>query len=457
MSKIVYRPPFTRTRDRGYVSTWTGVYNNKSIALPSGRVNFDTTINRVKTIKQEESMTDIVTPGYTQRVSTGEIISKPMNMVSSVYSCADSGLHLRALDAVHQQDYKDSRVLPFYWPTVGHIPHGVNLNNLVALVQTKCLSGIKTSTLQGIVSLAESRKTLNMVLEPLKTIIPALSYIRQLRKGNVNVAIARTQGRKLLINGRDFGTPKYWHKGPGKLIKPPKGNFVIPVGETVSASVLAYNLGVKPLMMDLEAFLKTIPKAHEEKRQTYRSTETVDQTNSAQEVLGTAYFSVSTTTKTKTVIKIRCAALVEDRFDVLSDFGMSVNDVPEAAVQLIPFSFIADYFVNISDVLGAARALRVEKILAFSTVVTIKDETTRTFSNMALKPYIPGVQEFNSIIVPLTGTESLTTIVKSRDVSIPNPTFAYNPRPFRPVVVQNLLSLFVQELSRHSGVKRTFY
>jgi hypothetical protein len=305
----------------------------------------------------------------------------------------------------------------------------------------------------GIVALAESNKTLRMVLAPLQTIGPALAYIRQLRKGNVNVTIARSQGRKLLINGRDFGTPKYWHKGPGRLIKPPTGNFVIPAGDTVSSSVLAYNLGVKPLMMDLEAFLKDIPNAHKEERQTYRGGSQATSKQSTQNVFGTDYFSVSGTTKTETEVKIRCTALVSDRFDVLSDFGMSVHDVPEAAWELIPFSFVLDYFVNVGNVLGAARALRQENILSFSTVVKITDKTTREYSGFALKPNQP----FNQIVRPLTGSETLTSITKTRSVGIPNPQFAYNPSPIRPVVVQNILSLFVQELKRHTGARRTFY
>jgi hypothetical protein len=399
-------------------------------------------------------MTDTVTPGYSQRIATGEIISKPMSKASEVYDGSDTGFHLRAAYSTYTQDYTETRCSPFYWKLATHVPSGINVDNAIAYAQTKCLAGIKTSNLMGIVALAESNKTLRMVLAPLQTIGPALAYIRQLRKGNVNVTIARSQGRKLLINGRDFGTPKYWHKGPGRLIKPPTGNFVIPAGDTVSSSVLAYNLGVKPLMMDLEAFLKDIPNAHKEERQTYRGGANATSKQSTQNVFGTDYFSVSGTTKTETEVKIRCTALVSDRFDVLSDFGMSVHDIPEAAYELIPGSFVLDYFVNIGNVLGAARALRQENILSFVTVVTTTNKTTREYSGMALKPNQP----FNQIVRPLTGSETLTSITKTRTVGTPNPTFAYNPSPIRPVVVQNILSLFVQELKHHTtGARRTFY
>lgn len=441
-----------RSRNFNFAKSFSGVYSNR-IKEANGTISYDAVVPRSKLVPCTDSMSDFVTPGYAQRVANGEIISHPMHKESFSYTAEDTGFHIRINSPGGSvQDYAETRVLPFYFHNTGHlVTFDLDDGNSTRYAQTKCLASVKTSSLMGIVALAEANKTLRMLLAPLQTILPALTYIRQLRKGNVNITIARSKGRKLLINGRDFGVPKYWNKGPGRLIKPPIGNVVIPVGQTVSASVLAFNLGVKPLMMDLEAFLKDIPKTHEEARNTFRSVTKSQTTKTSTQTLGNDYWSVVQSATTVTELTVRCSVLAEDRFDVLSDFGMSVNDVPEAAWELIPFSFIADYIVNIGDVLGAARAHRVNKILAYSTVVTKKQTTTRGYSNFQLK--LP----WNQIVLPFQGQEVAVSITKTRSVEPFSYGFAYNPSPSRPVVWQNLLSLFVQELAHNKGARRTFY
>lgn len=447
------RPDRTRFRTRSYVQPFIGRYRNKLFNTSTGVVTYDYDTPRTFLVSQKEEMVDSISPGYERIVSLGGICAHPMSMVKQQYSAADSGFALRITSGTSQQDYSEDAFFPHLSGKLNHVPHGINVENLINLAQTKCLSNVRTSSFMGIVAAAELSKTMRMIISPLSAVAPLLSYVSQLRRGNVNLAI-QNRGRTLTVNGRKFTRPGYQgYKGPGRLIKPPSGNIVVPSGSAISGAVLANNLGLRPLMMDLNALLKEIPKAHTSERLTFRAKVADKSTKSATSTGGGPWGVVTTTSTTETEVSVRCTALVEDKFSPAADFGVSLDDIPEAAWELIPYSFVVDYFVNVGDVLGAARALRQYNFLCFSTVVTTGLDTKRIVTgHVPTAPYVA--------IRSLSGGDQLTGTEKTRTIGVPTPTFAYSPlsQSMRPTVVQNLLSLTVQQLTGlNSGRKRTFY
>ncbi len=453
-AKLLHRPDHTRSRTRNFVQTFTGRYRNKLLDTSTGVVTYDYDTPRVTLVTQVDEMTDVVSPGYAQRIAAGEVISHPLSGRKSVYSASTTGFQLRITSGTSQQTWTEDTMFPNIGGQCAHLPHGINVDNLIHSAQTKCLSNVKTSSFMGIVAVAEGGKTLRMLLQPLSAVAPLLAYVSQLRKGNVNISI-RNRGNTLVVNGRSFprySSPGTW-KGPGRLVKPPKGNIVVPAGAAISGAVLANNLGLRPLMMDLQALLNDIPKAHTNERLTFRSNVQDQSTKTSNTVLGSSWGSAPCTTTTETTVEVRCTALVLDRFHIPSDFGVSVDDIPEAAWELIPYSFVVDYFVNVGDMLAAARALRQYDFLSFSTVTTTTQDTVRAITGFTpASPYVA--------LRAASGSDSLSSVTKNRTVGVPNPWFAYTPpsQVAKATVVQNLLSLFVQQLSgMNSGAKRTFF
>lgn len=198
-------------------------------------------------------------------------------------------------------------------------------------------------------------------------------------------------------------------------------------------------------MMDIDAILKEIPKLHTSERLTSRATLTDTQTDSVTSTLSWSVFTFPVTTKTTQTTKVRATVLYEDKFDVLQDFGVSPADIFGAAWELIPYSFIVDYFVNIGDLLEAFKGQNSRRILAGSITTTTDTVVERTFLGSST---IPGYPEF-AVTQMASGSDVLTLHEKVRQNSLETIAPAYKPmtQVFRPTVVQNLLSLAVQQLT----------
>jgi hypothetical protein len=151
--------------------------------------------------------------------------------------------------------------------------------------------------------------------------------------------------------------------------------------------------------------------------------------------------------------KVRAMMMVRDKFDVLQDFGMSVHDLPLSFWEIVPFSFLYDYFVNIGDLLAAQRAIETQDVLCASVTTTIDTVVTQTVLETVLPlPYM--------LDSGVTGSSRYTHTAKVRDIGFNHVGFAYRPvsQVLRPTVVQNTLSLIVQSLAAIGGKRpKTFY
>lgn len=439
------RAPYSRTRNLNGFTTVVGRAQQFSDGSMGHKIYAD--FQRIKLVPTKHETTDIVTPGYERKIAAGKIINNPYSTVKTAYADGSSGFVGSYTSGSNVYTWSEDRVGCLYFGIPSAEPHSINVRNLQTYTETACLASATTSSLQGLVALGEGKKTLAMLANPLRSLSQLTSYLGRLRAGNKNIAIA-SRGRTLIINGRSFRNPNFYYRGPGKLVKVPTGTVVVPAGTAISGSILANNLGLRPLMMDIEAVLKDIPQAHQQDRVSYRkklgdeSTKSVTKTYSSSGVV----FQALETTETKVLVK--SSVLVQDRFDIPLDFGVSLYDIPSAAWELIPYSFVLDYFINIGDVLGASRAELTQKILAYSTVTETSIKVTRQWLGCTLPlPYIASKQ--------VQGTEVYTSDTKVRRTYFER-GLAYRPisRVFRPTVVQNLLSLIVQQLAGLNAGKK---
>lgn len=388
-------------------------------------------------------MVDYVTPGFAQRRDSGELVMNPMRSVHTQYTGSDGGFKVRSSSTANFESWEESsNVGPVYFgPPVPHSRSETSLANLRNYVATKTRAAVRPTDFQGLVALAEGRKTIAQLADPLSSLKSLLQYVTQLRQAKKNLAITVVDGSTRLINGRRFRVMFKKHKGPGHIVRPPKSSIVVPAGAAISGSVLAHNLGLRPLLMDIDSIMKQIPNAHKTERQTYRESGVTEEkyVETRTYTSGAYVFTAEVVTSIKTTV--RGVAVAADNFNVSQDFGVSLYDIPEAFWELLPYSFLLDYFANIGDYLSALRACATQNIVGACLTTVIDTTVTRTWKTTSCSNWI--------IERALKGGDLLVTREKSRETGLGVPTLAYVPRAaaLTPSHVQNMLSLVVQQLT----------
>lgn len=440
------KPAYGRSRNRNSVSSFDYSFLDLLVTKATGASEVVPGSGVSTTLVQNtDEMHDTVTPGFEEFRANGGIINTPMRKSSSTYDSSASGFAAKN-DSPTWPKY-ETYTLSLVSPTLWGIPSApkdslINIANMRNYASVKALAGMKPSSMQGLVSLVEMRKTFNMLLHPLQSVTTLLGYIVRQRQAGKNLKISNSLN-SVTINGRVFTRRQPRYKGPGRIVTASKHNSVIPIGDAISGTVLANNLGLRPLMMDIDAILKEIPKLHSAERLTSRSTLTDTRTDSVSSTLYWSVFSFPVTITTTQTTKVRASVLYEDKFDVLQDFGVSPEDIFGAAWELIPYSFLVDYFVNVGELLEAFKGQNTRRILA-STIVT----TTDTVVERKFLGSNSGSPTF-AVTQAASGSDTLTLHEKERQNHLETITLAYKPmtQVFRPTVIQNLLSLAVQQLT----------
>lgn len=435
--------PRQRYRDSSYSRVYSTSDKEVVTALPSGTVT--TTVNTQSTfaIPCKRVMHDWITPCYAQRIASGEIIALPMDMCETDVTISEGALRLKNYSSASAHfDWTYTGVLGNKLPLPPWPDPISGVDNMRRFVQTAALASVNNTGFQGLVALAELQKTLMMLVRPLSSLNGLLKYLRQHRYGKGNLTITNAGKNMRSINGKRYQmyAPKVY-RGPGTVVTLPKGGITIPVGSAFSSMVLGVNLGLKPLLADIDAILKKIPQAHQVDRNTERSVQTAQN----KYVKNTTYrrgVAVYAFTDTYTQdVTVRATVIARDRLSVPSDFGISVLDIPGTAWELMPWSWLADYLCNIGDLLQSLKTMSQNDVLMACTVDTVVDQVTRTVTSVTLDAPYELVSPFSSRAVCTRKTKARANFDKY-DVG-----FAWKTsKIFRPAVVQNLLSLTIGAL-----------
>lgn len=432
----------------------------------TGRVTGFRIVNGVRTdlldatrfmaLPNKKTMVDTVTPGFAQRIAKGDFVSSPMTSVSSQYSGRDYGFTARSsTTANYEQWNEEANVGLFYFGLP--LPQTLTLSipNMKQYVSTKAISGSNSSRLQGLVTLAQGRKTLRMLAHPLGSLSSLLAFVTQQRQAGHNLAVTMKNGSRT-INGRKFAVPSYKNKyvGPGKVVGAPSSSITIKIGDAISGTVLANNLGLRPFMMDINSILHEIPGLHQEERHTSRAMLDAKEERTQTRVYTSGAYKFTAKETTQHSVTVRAMRMYRERFSVLADFGISVMDLPSAFWELLPYSFVLDYFLNIGDLLDSLKAQSITETVAACLTTKIETIVKREW----IASELPAPWYFTKT---LAGEDSLHVETKTRENGLIAPGLAYKPLSTvaRPAVVQNLLGLITQQLVGLSKPtkSRTFY
>lgn len=295
-----------------------------------------------------KTMTDVVTKRFKARSLSGEVIVNPMSSTitkrrmkpGSFHYQYPGGGYYEAIYSEYYDHWKGMHNGASYYPN-NHIDHDIDINSLKKLAGTDALAAMSSSPFEGLVFLAELRETIAFARRPHETFL------------------------KLLRNWRK----KSRNKGVSLL-------------EMISENWLAWRYAVRPVIMDLNGVLDALEamKKAAPERVTARGFASTSSTEIMSETSPNGEFTRERTTKT--TVEVRSGILFEPDYRDL--FGVSPLKLPIAAWELIPFSFIADWIVNVGSYISAITPKIGVKVLGQWTTVKVITHTTVRLDRIGL-------------------------------------------------------------------------
>lgn len=227
------------------------------------------------------------------------------------------------------------------WPLESQLVSASELNRMQVLASTAVLSKRGRSDSDLWESLAEYRQTLSLLEKPIAE-LKSKSY-------RMLTSIQRSNGSRQLL--RD-----------------------------ISAAHLLHRYGITPLMKDVASVMKTFERQIGLQRKTSRANEEyfTSQTTTGDSLHGV--MKANWSCETREHIQVRAMSLDEVDLSLLGNIGFSTKGLLTLPYELISYSFVADWFANIGDYLGALAPAVGYKQLGSGMTTIITRSTLYTFT-----------------------------------------------------------------------------
>lgn len=293
----------------------------------------------------KETMLDIVTPRYQQRSANGDIIVNPMEKrkderritcETRTYTLTNGSGQVYTARTPQSPGGLNTVMYP-----VEHMfEHVSNEGNLKKLAGTQAHANVDGPTFAGAVFIGELRETIGFLRSP--------------------------------ISG--------WNKFLSGLRNPARQARARSIGHFLRDNWLGYRYAVRPLMHDIASACKAIDEVvsnHKPTRHTARGSGSGDQTRQTDTIVN-GYQGVGTwSVSTKTTCQTRCkSGVIYEMSRSRDTFGVGLAQLPITAWELVPYSFVVDWFANIGPYIEAITPkLGVSQLGSWTT--TESDVTTQ--------------------------------------------------------------------------------
>mgnify|MGYP003571885121 CR=1 FL=1 len=350
----------------------------------------------------DKAMHDIVSRNYHSGSKKGQIFNNPMDLWTNTrYTSGNGGDQAWTTSGGSPCDQRITwsggpYELVYRMGKIAHLPVGdINEANLRMLAGTQAMANVRAPEFEGATNLAEFREVVQMFRRPFKAYENILSKIATKRRRHSRFDTKKQRGDVL-------------------------ANFI-------ADNWLQYRYGIMPIVYNLEdavSALNTYASTQKPLRHTARGS--ANDSSDATETQLSSYGGISLRKEIRTDYTVQVRAGVLYTQEVANVWGLEVNDIPKAMWEVVPFSFVSDWIINVGDLISAMTPKPGVKVLAKWTTVDRTTVTTATGSG-SQSPTAPA----NHVIYTSpTSSEGITSRWKTRYPGV-SVGLAYHPLPFK--------------------------
>lgn len=360
----------SRTRNNTWLESYSRVVTAK-FATGATSVTHSTDI-----LTCESVMSDVVIPDFQERSSRGELFFNPMERIHVSRKLLPAAIHKQrkrgSILCTYDENYRAPYMTSKPWledNVLGEI------STLEALSVTDAYANVGMADVELLTELAELRETLGFIWSPIRK---AFGFTRRLRRYLQTCTRIDLRNKRALA--RRNGISRHGRGRKPKKYKPiPYPRFQwgkISVYDIPSAW-LAYRYAIMPIIYTCGDIAESVSRVEFHDIGTARAVSTADVdlaletaatlhcgdagcTNESNQRVGTAH------------IKARAGVVYKPDWSIGNLLGTRIHRVPATVYELIPLSFVADWFWNAAAVYDAftvsCRALKIKGSWVTTTV-----------------------------------------------------------------------------------------
>jgi hypothetical protein len=375
-----WKPPQFRHRERGSATGTSTAYENKNrlgVITDSGTLAGRTEYNQL------ESFNDFSIPGYKARSSKGEVFNQPMNanVCRSVTPKGQWQFNYIDGPGLGTNKYTGSDLWFFSVPYSGNpnwsfgpggarffeseVPGLDSDQKLIDLAAIQAKANVVKADAQALVMIAELNKVVDMLAQ---SSTRAANGLRLLLQGRPKQAILKTLGYTRRTGSSAFRASS----------------------KTAAARWLEIQYGWLPLIYDVQGALKALGTVQKPRftARGFANTSKALITTGSSNYFGISGLAINWALNQNLEKRVRAFILYEVDARSFISQKLGLLQLPGSAWELVPWSFVVDWFVNIGSWLDALTPRVGVNVLAEGyTLTTQHDRVRSVVSTTFTSPY----------------------------------------------------------------------
>jgi hypothetical protein len=341
--------------------------------------------------------TDTVTPSFRVRSRRGEIIITPYTTTTEEHGVSGEGYRLQhgvtcvATGAKLIDTYDGPVQFAVHLggaklPPISLITDA-EINSAIGVAATQAWANSNGSDAQVLTDLGESRQTMDMFRRPASSLQPLLRAINRSRQAR-------------LLSGLGQGTV-----------------------QTASALWLQYRYGVRPLVSSVNSICQALARPRVRMRNTYRGRYTLSRTASPLSTLTEGVVRSQVQEHQTDLVEIRTGILIEEVVEISTRLGIDASGMLSLPWELVPFSFVADWFINVGSFLQAiSPSLTKRPLGTWYTVKRVRNRRMILYGSSVIPPSTSVLLRGNN------GERYSFYTTKTRVPALPGPSLTFRPQ-----------------------------
>lgn len=343
----------------------------------------------------ERVMVDFVVPNFRSRVARGEVFFNSMTKtVEEVSAHGSTPLGWRNVGSSHSD-----RSTPGGWYNIADMAgnmaesekdagSGMDVSRLGVLAGTQARANVNDPTFQGMVFLAELRETIGFLRNPLRSWNDLLNRWKRAGRRKVRPSTAKTMSLASFITDN-------W---------------------------LAYRYAVRPIIKDASDVMAAIEQQKKPPPVRYSARgRASDELHKLSTGVVPAWYSEITRESTHTFTASARAMILYEIATGYDHFGANLSQVPLTAWEVVPFSFVVDWFANVGTYVSAITPRAGVKELGACTTTQL----VATHDHVLTREYNNGKLTYGNGAASLTRSRTS----KAREPRIAGPALQFKPLP----------------------------